>query len=66
MTQTLILGGCRTFGTSAAIRPQRFIFHRLFDPWLWAKKPVKTVLAVVEFGYAALRERFDAESPTVS
>jgi len=28
--------------------------------------PAKTVLAVVEFGYAALRERFDAESLTAS
>ena len=26
------LGGCRTFGTLAVIRPQRFIFYRLFGP----------------------------------
>jgi len=28
--------------------------------------PAKTALAGVEFGYAALRERFEAESPTAS
>ncbi|NCN70433.1 MAG: hypothetical protein GW907_04705 [Betaproteobacteria bacterium] len=28
--------------------------------------PAKTALAGVEFGYAALRERFDAESSTAS
>jgi len=32
MRQRQDLGGCRTFGTSAAIRPQRFIFYRLFGP----------------------------------
>ena len=26
------LGACRTWGSSAANRPQRSIFHRLFDP----------------------------------
>jgi len=62
------LGGCRTFGTSAVIRPQRFFFtvflaHSYgYEP----ANPAKTALAGVEFGYAALRERFDAESPTAS
>ncbi|HOE42346.1 MAG TPA: hypothetical protein PLB25_12055 [Rhodoferax sp.] len=27
-----ILGACRTYGTSAANRPQRSSLHRLFDP----------------------------------
>jgi len=31
MTAKLPQGGCRTCGTSAAIRPQRSIFYRLFD-----------------------------------
>ena len=28
------LGACRAWGASAANRPQRSIFHRLFAPWL--------------------------------
>ena len=28
----LYFAACRTYGTSAANRPQRSIFHRLFDP----------------------------------
>ncbi|PJC19217.1 MAG: hypothetical protein CO065_07925 [Comamonadaceae bacterium CG_4_9_14_0_8_um_filter_57_21] len=44
-------------------------FFTVFLPHSYGYKAAnvaKTVLAVIEFGYAALRERFAAESPTFS